>query len=712
MPFIKTLRQLSSAAARLAEMKRMAKLAEEGKLPNPNAPDQLLTKEQRAAQSAVEPHKAELEAIKNVRQEVADSLKSGMAPTVEKADAVERLSNLYNSLNLEDILQKLPKDSTEAGAISTLLLQRDKLQKAIRQGATSRELHEIGKETFPIFQSINIDRLNKELGSKNKLSKTQVAGLAAIGVGASALSPDEAEAGFPGSAAANKKISELMDRALENWIVYQRQKARETLQKQFELDPTGAAQKEALRRLSARTDVRKNPVTGEHEFKLYRGDTENRFSGSPQSFTTDPNIAGEFAELYGGKVNEVWVPASSIGSIPGLLKQGKYLSSEKEVITKPFKAQSTPYVPKEPTLHERISKRGAKKLEEETDDYISEMLSEGSGKKAAGLAAAGVGASALSSKEAKADEPTSSAEDESTPTSPALGGPELRGEKSGLSEEEYEKRKAAIQDKLEKLGVFGRHMWESGTAGLTEHAIARPLAGWINMIATAGKDNPLTWDERYMQGMREDQEYYKKAKERQLGTTAAADIAGLFVPVKAGGVVNAGFSAAHKAAEALPLLNKARQAKGLIGAGANIATHAGAGAAGMALADKAEKVINKAGSAISGLPEEKHEGSTWEAAKEGAKIGAGFEAIGQVGRAVGGPKVGAALQAASALGLLGTGAYEAVKSSEEEKSQAPLTDEEREFFRRNAHLFLDDSTRHPAYQRRRVKNSTDITDSE
>jgi hypothetical protein len=334
------------------------------------------------------------------------------------------------------------------------------------------------------------------------------------------------------------------------------------------------------------------------------------------------------------------------------------------------------------------------------------------GKKAAGLAAAGVGASALSSKEAKADEPTSSTKDESTPTSPALGGPELRGEKSGLSEEEYEKQKASALNALEKIGVFGRRMAESGTAGLSEHAFARPWAGLVNMIATAGKDNPLTWDERFMRGMQEDQEYYKKAKERQLGATAAGDLAGIFWPTKLGGVVNAGFSAAHKAANAIPLLNKAREAKGLIGAGANIATHAGAGAAGMALADKAEKVIDKAGSAISGLPEEKHEGSTWEAAKEGAKIGAGFEAVGQVGRAVGGPKVGAALQAASALGLLGTGAYEAVKSSEEEKSQAPLTEEEREFFRRNAHLFLDDSTRHPAYQRRRVKNSTDITDSE
>lgn len=587
-------------------------------------------------------------------------------------------------------------------------------------------------------------------GSFSPLKKTAAA--AALAAGASALSPDEAEAGYPGSAAAYRSIGEKLGNTVGDWVRKMKSDARDQLAKQFELDPTGAAQKEALRRLSARTQVRKNPITGEHEFKLYRGDTKDRFSWAPQSFTSDPKIASQFAEDYGGTVREVWVPASSIASIPSLTQQIQNKSSydlskqiglkptkaklsafmpanfdlvrEKEVITSPFQAESTPYNPnKLPTLHERISQRAKKRerppypTEEKIDDYISEflMLPENFSKKTAGLAAAGIGASALSSKEAKADEPTSSAEDESTPTSPALGGPELRGEKSGLSEEEYEKRKAAIRDRLEKVGVFGRHMLESGTAGLSELSVSG-LAGLANMIATAGKDNPLTWDERFMQGMREDKEAYKQMKERQKVAQTLGSIAGFALPTKAGGIANAGFSAIHKAAEALPILSKARQAKGLIGAGAKIATQAGAGAAGMGLLSAAEKGIGKASSEITGLPEEKQEDSVMANAGVGAVLGGGIQTLGELGRAIGGKKgqaLATGLQSAAMLGLLGGSVYDAAKSpEEEEKSQAPLTDEEREFFRRNAHLFLDDSTRHPAYQRRRVKNSTDITDSE
>jgi len=368
MPFSKIFKQVSTATQRLSELKDLAKKAEKGKLPRFEAPDQLLTKEQRAAQNVLVPHQDELGAIKNVRQEVSDALKNPLASAAEKTAATERLVNLYNSLNLEDILQKLPKDSTEASTIRTLLKQKEKLNKAMEQGATSRELHEIGKETFPIFQSINIDRLNKELGPANKLSAAKVAGFAAAGLGLASLFPDESEAGVKGSAAARKILKEKTISPLLDWVsgsekagIEKKWPMREALQNQLDLDPTGTAKKEALRRLSALTDVRQNPVTGEHEFKLYRGDKNlEKAKDVPLSFTTDPEIAGTFARNYGGDIYETWVPSSKVGSIPYLMddlsKIGQF-DKEREIITKPFEASSKKYDPKDANFIQALNRK-------------------------------------------------------------------------------------------------------------------------------------------------------------------------------------------------------------------------------------------------------------------------------------------------------------------------------------------------------------------
>lgn len=279
------------------------------------------------------------------------------------------------------------------------------------KGPTSQEIKELAKKDFELGKKEGVTDIDVSSFLKSLSPEKKTAAAIAATTGATALSPDEAEAGVFGSAAARRKILKETEKVMDAWTSGKKgasggRELRDVLATQLDLDPTGAARKEALRRLTARTEVRKNPITGEHEFKVYRGDVKDRFGESSQSFTTDPSIAQEFADARGGNVKEVWLPASKVGSIPGLMKEGEFLSSEKEIISKPFKGESSPYIPKEETLHERISKRGTpKSLQEDPDDFISEMMSAGSGKKAAGLAAAGgAGVAALSGKEAQADQ--------------------------------------------------------------------------------------------------------------------------------------------------------------------------------------------------------------------------------------------------------------------------------------------------------------------
>lgn len=275
-------------------------------------------------------------------------------------------------------------------------------------GPTTQALKEQAQKEFERgklegVKNINIGRYLTSLSPQKKAAAIATATAAGLSLGS-----DEAEAGVKGSAAARKGILQKTEDLINAWTSGKKGTAggrelRERLANQLDLDPTGTAKKEALRRLTAQTEVRQNPTTGEHEFKLYRGDVPGeKFKTSSQSFTPDPNVAQEFADAYGGTVNEVWVPASKIGSIPSIMKPGQYLSSEKEVITKPFEAESKLYTPKEESLHQKISKRGiAESSAEDTDDYISKMISEGGIKK---KAAAGLGAAGLLGSEAQASQ--------------------------------------------------------------------------------------------------------------------------------------------------------------------------------------------------------------------------------------------------------------------------------------------------------------------
>lgn len=319
-------------------------------------------------------------------------------------------------------MNKKPQDIIRQAKDAALAPERAKLDEIRRArdlsgfenwaegGPTTQALRERAQKEFELGKTEGVKDINlgEYLASLSPAKKA--AGFAAGSTAGLALDSDEAEAGVFGSAAARKKILEKTEKAMDAWTSGKKlasggRELREQLQNQLDLDPTGAARKEALRRLAARTDVRQNPTTGEHEFKVYRGDAKDRAEEATQSFTTNPDVAQEFADAYGGQVRQSWLPASKVGSIPSIMKEGQYLSSEGEVIAKPFKAKSTPYTPKEETLHERISKRGAsKEPTEDTDDFISDMVSEGKAKKVAGLTALAGGASALSSKEAKAAE--------------------------------------------------------------------------------------------------------------------------------------------------------------------------------------------------------------------------------------------------------------------------------------------------------------------
>lgn len=72
----------------------------------------------------------------------------------------------------------------------------------------------------------------------------------------------------------------------------------------------------ALHKLSGRTEIRRNPITGEREFKLYRGfagnstKDPNNITDKVLSFTPNKDIASEFGNLY-----SAWVPESKILNI-------------------------------------------------------------------------------------------------------------------------------------------------------------------------------------------------------------------------------------------------------------------------------------------------------------------------------------------------------------------------------------------------------------
>lgn len=326
-------------------------------------------------------------------------------PTPENIRILEKFN--------DDFYGVAPSKVTEEASTSKIIPSKRKPLKEKELDSFQETLETRVKEnpTPDNIEVLDNFRKKRQASEYPDLSQAlKVAGLAGvIGLGTS-LMPEEAEAGVFGSAAARKKILEKTEGLMDAWTSGKKgasggRELREQLQNQLDLDPTGAARKEALRRLAARTDVRQNPTTGEHEFKVYRGDAKDRSGEFSQSFTTNPDVAQEFADAYGGQVRQTWLPASKVGSIPSIMKEGQYLSSEGEVIAKPFKAKSTPYTPKEETFHERISKRSSsKELAEDADDFISDMISEGKAKKAAGLAALAGGASALSSKEAKAAE--------------------------------------------------------------------------------------------------------------------------------------------------------------------------------------------------------------------------------------------------------------------------------------------------------------------
>jgi len=307
------------------------------------------------------------------------------------------------------------------------------VKKALEESQIARDIsgYKAFEEGAPTTQELKLRKL-KELAEDKKegvrdidlsqlfdISKkvAGIAGLTAGGVAASSLVPKEAEAGVAGSVAARKKLLKKTEKIMDAWTSGQKgptggRELREQLQNQLDLDPTGTAKKEALRRLAAKTDVRQNPVTGEHEFKVYRGGaSSDRFKTSPQSFTTNPEVAQEFADAYGGNVHEVWLPASKVGSVPSVMKEGQYLGSEGEIIAKPFKAESSLYTPKEETLHERISKRGKPQSESTDlyegwpDDLVEEMKQNSSKKIAAGLGGTAIGAGMLAgSQSAQASE--------------------------------------------------------------------------------------------------------------------------------------------------------------------------------------------------------------------------------------------------------------------------------------------------------------------
>lgn len=324
-------------------------------------------------------------------------------PSIDKKTAAfdrEKLRNLFetrmkdnptpeNKKILEDFYEQFygikPNNTTIETPRSKIIpgkrkpLQQKELD-AFQETLETRVRENPTPENIEVLDNFRKKREAKEYPDLSQALK--VAGLAgAIGAGVS-LMPEEAEAAFPGSVLARKNVLKQSEKAMDAWTSGKKaagggRELREVLQGQLDLDPTGAARKEALRRLAARTEVRQNPVTGEHEFKVYRGDAKDRAGETAQSFTTNPDVAQEFADAYGGQVRETWLPASKVGSIPSIMKEGQYLSSEGEVIAKPFKAESSLYIPKEPSLHQRISARGvSKEAPEETDDFISEMLSE------------------------------------------------------------------------------------------------------------------------------------------------------------------------------------------------------------------------------------------------------------------------------------------------------------------------------------------------
>lgn len=375
----------------------------------------------------VDPKFAE-EYLENLRR------KASLNPTPEnikrfqeaELDLVGKLESKPRSVEEQEALRRLeeftqPKEKKPSVLTKEEMRKKRELDKTKTDISTEKKPVDVLQETLetrvkenPTPENIEVlenFRKKRAAGEYPDLSRgLKVAGLAgAIGTGMS-LAPEEAEAGVKGSFAARKKLLETTEKAMDAWTSGKKgasggRELREQLQSQLDLDPTGAAKKEALRRLTAKTEVRQNPITGEHEFKVYRGDVKDRFSESPQSFTTDPDVAQEFADAYGGTVKEVWLPASKVGSVPSVMKEGKYLSSEGEVIAKPFKAESTLYIPKKESLHQRISERG--KPAESTDLYegwpedVAEMARKSS--KAAAIGGA-IGAGALTAPSAQASE--------------------------------------------------------------------------------------------------------------------------------------------------------------------------------------------------------------------------------------------------------------------------------------------------------------------
>jgi hypothetical protein len=316
-------------------------------------------------------------------------------------------------------IESAPKSVEEQAAASRLeeFVGSDKKKPEVLTRDQMRQKREFDK----IKQEVDAAKEESDktpIMSSDDLTKKAaiIAALTGGTLAASSLVPEKAEAGVRGSALARSNLLKKFEPLMDKWTSGFKgtsggRELREVLSSQLELDPTGLAKQEALRRLAAKTEVRQNPITGEHEFKVYRGDSpefisEKRYEKEPFSYTTDPKVAQEFADAYGGKAHETWLPSSKVGSIPSVMKEGKYLSSEKEVIGKPFSGPFSEYSKKPETLHQKITSRG-QSSPEEIDDIIGELMSEGSqGKKAAAIAAAVGGAGLLGSEEAKASVPT------------------------------------------------------------------------------------------------------------------------------------------------------------------------------------------------------------------------------------------------------------------------------------------------------------------
>lgn len=178
----------------------------------------------------------------------------------------------------------------------------------------------------------------------------------------------------------DSKASPDQIRYAREWMHGDGQNIHEKRESIRPMDPT--VRFRALHSLSGKTQIRRDPKTGERQFLLYRGHAENELGTGRTSWTPHAAVAADFARMVPnekgiGHVTSAWIPDHKIVSIP----KHQYLDDSKfhrehEVIVEPHdyeiqeSTQWYPFVDKkvsEQSIQARLQDFKAKKHDEWAD---------------------------------------------------------------------------------------------------------------------------------------------------------------------------------------------------------------------------------------------------------------------------------------------------------------------------------------------------------